>query len=209
MSLPPDELERVKSREIFRVLDFYNKSFTIYLAIAISYTEKIPEEMNNTIRNAFSHLARLRDAHQEESIRAEGQKAIDHIERANRDCLKAAILHAHAALEDLILDVIFHHGRLTPALDGQRSRLREERKLAYIAETRGESGQTEKLVLHLQMIEYLSEEIKRHYPEAGGRLTRWRRFMKRWFHPVGYLVIGTALGVLARHYLDLMISRFY
>ncbi|MBF0418510.1 MAG: hypothetical protein HQL86_09715 [Magnetococcales bacterium] len=144
--------------------------------------------MNNTICNAFSHLARLRDAHHMEQIRAEGQRAIDHIERANRDCLKAAIIQAHAALEELILDTTFHHGRLTPALDGQLNRLREERK---------------------------TEEIKTQYPETGSRLTRLQRVMKRWHHPLplGYVVsavIGTVVGcILIKPYLQPLLDRFF
>ncbi|MEO5346336.1 MAG: hypothetical protein H7834_08165 [Magnetococcus sp. YQC-9] len=168
--------------------------------------------MNNHVRNAFSHLARIQHINQIEEIQKEADCAIAHIERANRDCLKAAIIYARGRLDDLILEVHFHHGTLTPALETQFKRLVQERKQAYITETRGDGAQTEKLETILRLTEHLSDQIKQHYQEAGSRLTPLQRRMKRWFRPINLfvtLLLGTAFGVVIRPHVDQWFSRLF
>lgn len=80
-----DELER--GREIARALTYYQKNFTRFLAQLIGVEERLPEACNNEIRNAFTHVARAQVSPSIEEVRKEIDRAIDHIERASRDCL--------------------------------------------------------------------------------------------------------------------------
>ncbi|MBF0342054.1 MAG: hypothetical protein HQL95_13985 [Magnetococcales bacterium] len=141
----PVNLETVRSQAISRVLLYYFEKFTVHLAITISVTKKLPEEINNHIRNAFTHVSRIQIAASTDQIKEESAAAIKHIERANRDCLKASIMQTRETLENLILDVKFFRGSLSPTLDAQYNDLKRLRKEAYITESRGDNHQTSKL----------------------------------------------------------------
>ena len=71
MSESSREIATVKEQEVARVLAFYSEKFTKYLSATISLAEKIPEEINNHIRNAFTHLARVQFCSDEDKVRVE------------------------------------------------------------------------------------------------------------------------------------------
>jgi hypothetical protein len=197
------KIETVRDQEVARVLAFYSEKFTKYLSATISFSEKIPEEINNHIRNAFTHLARVQFCVDEEKVMVEVNHAINHIERANRDCLKASIICTREVLEDMKLDVYFHYGSLTPAIDAQYKKIQQIREEAYALESRGDGDQTQKLEEVLRLILHTTEQVKEQYQEVGYKKTRIVRVVKRWFRPVFYvpsIIIGTVFGIVAKTY---------
>ncbi|MEO5333314.1 MAG: hypothetical protein H7839_14965 [Magnetococcus sp. YQC-5] len=205
------EIETIKGQEVARVLVFYSEKFTKYLSTTISVSEKIPEEINNHIRNAFTHLARVQFCVDEDKIRSEANQAINHIERANRDCLKASIICTRDTLNEMKLDVYFHHGSLTPAIDAQYKKIQQMREEAYAIESRGDDDQTQKLEEILRLILHTTEQIKEQYQEVGSKKTRIIRVIKRWFRPVIYapsIIIGTIFGVIIKTYAEDIINFF-
>ncbi|MEI9899113.1 MAG: hypothetical protein WDN31_02185 [Hyphomicrobium sp.] len=124
-----------------------------------------------------------------------------HIERANRDCLKVSIIKARAELEQLIADVAFYHGFLTPTMKATFARIKAERRAAYVSETKSDLTLVAKLEEILRMTMHLSDEIRDHYSVAGKKSARIIRKLKQWFRPVFYVLsalIGAIIGVLLK-----------
>ena len=204
------EFEKARAERVSSVLDFYYKNFTEYLATVISFTEALPEEINNQIRDAFTHMSRAGRAMTLEEVETQCKAALAHIERANRDCLKASIIKARGELDNLVADVVFYHGFLTPAIKAQRDAISTARKEAYQLESRGDENQSLKLEEILRMTMALSDEVRAHYSVAGKMRTRVMRFVKRWFRPISFVIIllvGTILGVLIRPWADQLITK--
>ena len=190
-----------RAEEVSSVLDFYHSDFTTYLATVISLTETLPEQINNQIRDAVTHLARANIADTLTEVQHQSRLARSHIERANRDCLKASIIAARVELDDLVQDVVFYHGFLTPAIKASYDDIRQLRKAAYQAETRGDDDQVAKLDEILRLTMALSGEVRAHYSVAGAKRTKLHRLFKRWFRPLAFVVtllVGTAIGIVAR-----------
>lgn len=205
------EVETVKTQEVARVLAFYSDKFTKYLSTTISISEKIPEEINNYIRNAFTHLARVQFCVDEDKVRVEASQAINHIERANRDCLKASIICTREKLDEMKLDVFFHYGSFTPALDAQYNKIQQAREEAYILESRGDDDQTQKLEELLRLILHTTEQVQMQYQEVGSKKSYIVRILKRWFRPVFYVpsvIMGMVLGFIVKTYIHDMIDFF-
>jgi hypothetical protein len=116
--------------------------FTQYMAAMIAISESVPEEINNQIRNAFTHVARAAHAETLTDVNAEVEKAIGHIERACRDCLKVSIIYARENLDQLVADVVFFYGFMPPDTKAKLATLKSLRREANVAEhvaTRGKS----------------------------------------------------------------------
>jgi hypothetical protein len=205
------KLDEHRTREITRVLNFYENDFTKYLATTIAYTETLPEEINNQIRDAFTHLTRAQQASTQAKITSEIDLSISHINRANRDCLKASIITARVELDDLVTDAVFYHGFLTPNLRTALSNLIDKRRKAYQSETLGDDDQVIKLEEILRLTMDLSDKIREHYSVAGLPKTKFLRAVMRWFRPISFVVtllVGTFLGALFRPLLVNFFSSF-
>lgn len=190
-----------RTEEVSSVLNFYHEKFTAYLATTIAFTEKLPEEINNQIRDAFTHLARANVLTSEDEIAGECKLAIGHIERANRDCLKACIIKTREELDNLLNDVAFHHGFPSPAIKTASDRIKIERKATYRAEAAGANDITQRLEEILRLTMDLCDEIRTHYSVAGKTRTRLGRWIRSWFKPlwtVIALLIGAIVGSVIR-----------
>ena len=91
--------------------DFYEDFMEVY-AMVVSTTETHPEQVNNKIRGALTHLARALD--RGDGCSEEVQKAQAHINRAKRDCLKVIIVQKHKAItpSEKVMNNVVHRGRL-------------------------------------------------------------------------------------------------
>lgn len=206
------DIEEHRAREIFRALSFYDENFTRYLATTISFTETLPEEINNQIRDAFSHLSRARNATSQREITRQVKLAISHIERANRDCLKASIIFAREELDELIADATFIGGFLTPTVKQSYKSLKEKRRSAYQTETRGDDKLNGSLEEILRLTIKISDDIKKEYTASGKPTTRVFRSIKRWSRPIFMLVslvLGTALGFVLKDYIAKLIALIW
>lgn len=202
-------MDEARTGEISSVLSYYYSEFTTYLATTISFTETLPEEINNQIRDAFTHLSRANASGEIDEIKQECRLAKRHVDRANRDCLKVSIIKARLELDQLIEDAVFYHGFLTPSIKASYKDVKAQRKKAYLAETRNESGIVENLEEVLRLTMFTADEVKAQYSVAGKTKTRIFRTFKRWFRPIAIvatLLIGTIIGVVLRPQIDQIFS---
>src|SRR5579875_3001772 len=74
-----------------RLQDFY--------AGAVALTEKQPDQVNNEVRNAVTHMARAYCADTRAAADQQLNQAVSHIERAMRDCLKLSVIELHDRIQ--------------------------------------------------------------------------------------------------------------
>lgn len=203
------DVDTRKVRALERASTVYLETFTRNLSIVIGAFERIPLEIDHQSRNAFTHVARAVSASDVVTVDREIERAVNHIDRANRDCLKAGIIAGRERLDDLVADISFHRGRLTPAQATELKYIDRLRREAYVAETSGEGASVDRLELILRHIMDLTDLLKVEFHEAGTRKTWLMRRLQRWYHPVVTVsftllgtVIGTVIGVLSRPHIE-------
>lgn len=190
-----DDIER--TRQVKNVLFHFDQNFTKYLAATIGLTEKLPEEVNNQIRNAMTHLARAQVAPTQSALGDEVSKAKSHIDRANRDCLKASIIVAREKLDNLVAEARFYHAGLTPELQTRLKNIAEDRQEAYKAEAQGRADIVVCLEKLLADIMFASDIIQETYREAGSKKAKLTRFLFRWYRPA-FTLVALVIGYVTR-----------
>jgi rRNA maturation protein Rpf1 len=169
-----DPLVMLKARLTRRAFKLFDQNFTKYMAVTISLTEAIPDQINNHIRNAFTHLSRACFANDKKDVEDEVNRAISHIERANRDCLKVSVLEQHDRLKSIFADIRFFHGFITPSIKSKYDNITQLRERSYEDEVRGDKNATDKLETLLRCTNELVEEIDNTYISIGLKRGRLR-----------------------------------
>jgi hypothetical protein len=81
-------------------LEYYSDFVTQYLAAAVSEIDRLPIEVLNEIRGAFTHLAKANKSGEgTEDYLAEVGNARRHLKRTSLDCLKLAIMACAERIE--------------------------------------------------------------------------------------------------------------
>lgn len=91
-----------RQRDIVEVLVDFHIRFSEAYASAVAFSETMPEQINNEIRNALTHLSRAADANAKghsDGVDPELASAKRHLERANRDCYKLAVISVNGQLQ--------------------------------------------------------------------------------------------------------------
>lgn len=203
------DLAGTKAYQIGSALEFYHQDFTQYLAAAISFSEKLPIEIDNQIRDAFTHLSRAHFATSIHDTISEVVKAKGHIERANRDCLKTAIILAREELEGIRANILLRHGVLSPVQESTYKQLKSMRKEAYLAETRGDVSVVKQLEEILRVTLALVDDFKDSHAEKTVKASALSNFFKRHSKIVAYGLFtlgGTAFGIIVRPYAGLIVD---
>lgn len=112
----------------------------VLFATAVSLTEKHPEQVNNEVRNAVTHLARAYAANSAADAQDELRRARGHVDRAKRDCLKISIIALHDKIRATCSEIKIVSGTLDPAFVVRRNDLTNERKRLLKDEIAGAPG---------------------------------------------------------------------
>lgn len=176
------EQRRVRAT-VVRVLkeDIHRDLMSLY-AIAVALNEQHPEQVNNEIRNAVSHLCRALQADSYADAEKQIKRAQEsHIERAKRDCLKLSI----AELTDRIRVALDHvkvtKGNISPALLETRRELLEKRELALTRDIEGIDGVLESLADAFNGMKTFYDDITASLNLPRSKVGRWRiKFRLAW-----------------------------
>ncbi|MBF0134438.1 MAG: hypothetical protein HQL75_17860 [Magnetococcales bacterium] len=157
------------------VADYLDDFSEIY-ATTIAITEIHPEQANNQIRNALTHLARALTSQDATAIRDNLEKAGSHIERGKRDCIKTAIALLKDRISSTLYRIEHEHGLIPRSIKDRLRIIEAKRKSAYKNEAKGDisvSGEMEDILADLlELEESLFETF--HIP---GKVIF---FLKRW-----------------------------
>ncbi len=199
-------LPDLKTQEFSRAFGIFRGGFTKHLATVISLTEKIPDQAGNHIRNAFTHLARADSLSDRREIEKEVEKAINHIERASRDCLKISIIFLHDRLKSMVADARAFYGRTTPSINTGMREIREAREKVCRDEAENASDVASDYEIIVLRGINLENEINAAYNEHfTWNKRQFSHFIMRWSSPISYvaaIAIGFALRSIADDLFD-------
>ena len=108
---------------------------------------ELPEQMNNEIRNAFTHLSRIHFAETIKEIDNERSKGLGHIHRAARDCLKYTVFHLHKRLQTQHKWARVLHKAVSPDLCARSSEIKTKVRAVIARETKGQATEAEWLAI--------------------------------------------------------------
>lgn len=145
-------------------------------AMVVSTTETHPEQVNNKIRGALTHLARALD--RGDGCSEEVQKAQAHIDRTKRDCLKVIIVQKHKAIRGTLWRLEEQDGILPSSVHRRLSSFEEKRKSAFHAEARGDKKAGKLLYSLVNEILSFEEYLHGAYIIPGETSTRIRRAIR-------------------------------
>lgn len=115
-----------------------------FFAQAVAFTEKVPDQVNNELRNALTHFSRAYSAASYLDAEADLRRAAAHIDRAKRDCLKLSIICLHERIQALCGQVKAVSGTLDPAFLARRNQLTADRKQVLRDEISGAGSDGER-----------------------------------------------------------------
>jgi hypothetical protein len=197
-----DEFKQLRIDKINEVLLFYEEYFTKCFAKVISLTEIIPEQMNNDIRNAFSHLLRINIVQTELEIFSEADKAIGHIELACRDCLEICISEVHDKITIQFNYVLPYYKAISPQHVAEIRWLLKERDDIDLAETNGEK------FLIKRFEEVLNRMLDLQTSFQPSKISKLKLLLTQWFGAsmagaigkIIFVLIGFATAWLANYF---------
>lgn len=147
---------------------YYDDLLNVY-GLTIALTETHPEQVNNEIRNALTHLARVRLAKKEDDLHEEIKRSIGHFERGKKDCLKLCIATLHERVTRTVKTIEITKGLVNSKYKLSLKSVEEQRKQAFIKESKNDSTKAtsllEKLTYDLLDIE---DELAKDYPGVKG-----------------------------------------
>jgi hypothetical protein len=120
----------------FLQADFFD-TLSRYYAEGVAYSSKHPQNINNELRNALTHLARALNAPNMKDAQENMDSAGRHIERFKRDCLKVAVIYSGKDTNDLINHAYRRFKDIDPTLTVESSRIVRRRVSVTVKEAIG------------------------------------------------------------------------
>lgn len=199
---------------IVAVLEDFQKRFSEAYAVAISVTEVMPEQINNEMRNALTHLARASVAHDEVRFAAEVDAAERHVERAIRDCYKVAIIEKRELIDKCSTVIQVTRGGFTKNIADKISSTIVIRKEILLDEQRtnfqplGDQKVTIRYERLYALLEEVHTEIREQYGLTDERAASFPRCYRltRIISWAGSLAVAYILGILTNYSTDSVIK---
>jgi len=180
------------------VEEIYGEFLDLYAA-AVSLTERHPEQVNNELRNALTHLSRAVASDDFSAANREIDKAKTHVERAKRDAAKVAVIELRDLIADACADIKLLNGTIDPAFVVRRDQLSKERKSILKREAQGVHVLNDFVEFYLKA-DALHDDLIQTLNGQGRRLPRWRyrliaarRHILGWIVAIGVGVLGSAV----------------
>lgn len=186
--------------------DYYAETLDIY-GLTISLIEKHPEQANNEIRNALTHLARALASKEPATSKVEMDKAKGHFERAQKDCLKLCILELHERMMHSIHIIEYSEGTIRSDIKLRLRKLERDRKDAFVKESRNDDSDTmeafKKITYDLLDLE---DQILQAHPNAGSKGSMVRYWwVWSWIH-ARKIIYAVSVGIIASAAIGLIVS---
>lgn len=179
------------------LVDEIHGQFLDLYAAAVSLTEKHPEQVNNELRNAMTHLSRAAAMDDFLPAQAEIAKAVAHIERAKRDAVKVAVIALRDLIADASADIKLLNGTVDPGFIVRRDEVAKKRKQLLKQESQGAPVLNGFVQLYLEADE-LHDDLVGVLATAGRRRGRWFYRFLSWRKAGLGFVVGILVAVLGR-----------
>ncbi len=117
--------------------DYFKEFLQIY-GLTISVAEQHPEQANNEVRNAVTHLGRALQAKSEDVADEQIEAARRHLKRARLDCLKLCIITKHSELHSQVYRIEMDEGLVSRPIKTKLRKIRNARLCIFIKESLGD-----------------------------------------------------------------------
>ena len=160
-------------------------------AAAVSATEKHPEQVNNELRNALTHIARAVSVPDLETANGELEKALSHIERAKRDAVKIAVIFLRDRIAEACGDIKRLNGSIETGFLVRRDVITRKRKLLLKREAKGHQVLNEFIELYLE-----TDDLNDELHSVLALTTKLRPRWQYWLHSMRRQFVAGAVGVM-------------
>ncbi len=143
-------------------------------ALTIAFTETHPEQINNEVRNALTHLTRGLTASSTKESAAEIRRARSHFERAKRDSLKLAIIAKRDQIRSAVLRIEIKEGTVPNPIRRRLKEIEHTRRRLYKEEVKGALVAKDLEGLLADVLD-LEDAIYDSFEVPGPMITAWRR----------------------------------
>ncbi len=176
--------------------DYFDDFLNVY-GLTIALTETHPEQANNEVRNALTHIGRALNAPKED---AHGQisAAKRHFKRAKLDCLKLCVVRKQNDLHNLMSRIEVEEGFVPRPIKVRLKGMMKLRRKIFTAESAGDdvADTLEKLLMDMLEMEdeLLSErEIPRNYLS---KYRIWAYKLKRFSKAASFAIVCSVLAAV-------------
>ncbi len=166
-----------------------------YYALSVSYSGRHPQNVNNELRNAVTHMSRALVSDTIEAARRQLEAAERHVERFKRDCLKIAVIYASKNTGDIIKTAHSSFGNRDPYVALEALAIVRQRYGIIISEVRGDPEIAASWEALLLRIERLRERVLSANPLLDIKKHLWF-FAVHWFLKVLkqlWILVGMAI----------------
>lgn len=205
-----------REEQILGLLRDYHERFSFAYAAALIHAEEIPEQVNNEIRNALTHLSRAAAVDDRQLGQPEIDKSSSHLERAVRDCYKLAVINVNRRIQKAIWVLDEARGGVVASTARNYNELLKERRRVISEEQKTATGseQFQKIARAYEDLftglVFVYDKILEDYHLTEDKILgfpRWWRVRKAVLWLSGVLV-GFMLSVVANHYTDSVVRSF-
>ncbi len=204
MALSPQERSDVLHRIGAFLEGEFARVLAQYYARTVAYAAKHPQNINNELRNAVTHMSRALVSDDVVAANKEMDAAERHVERFKRDCLKVAVVYAGRNASELMKRAELAGGRVSPQLSLSAAAIVMKRYQILFEEVRGDEHSAAKWEAVLLDIERIREQVIQSHNVLDERRYKVPLFIARVVTGVqkawawaGLALLGTALGAMA------------
>ncbi|MCG8029242.1 MAG: hypothetical protein N0E59_18230 [Candidatus Thiodiazotropha taylori] len=196
MPLSDEEQQNVqKAVEDVILKDYFDDFLDVY-GTTISIAESHPEQINNEIRNALTHLARAYEADNLSTSNSNIQQARAHIERAKRDSLKLSIITKRDQIHSEIFRIEVIEGAVPRPLKTKIRNIEKARRGAFRKETQGESVTTILEEILVDALE-LEDQLLTQYQDPGTITPKLKQYWIKTARFAGKASLAIVLSIIA------------
>jgi hypothetical protein len=197
MALTAQERAVVESYIIkFLQTDFID-TLSLYYAEGVAYSSRHPQNINNELRNALTHLARALNAPSMHEAQDNMDSAGRHIERFKRDCLKVAVIYSGKDVNNLLTHAHRRFKGVDPSLTIEASKIVRSRVDATIKEAIGIEQSVPTWEALALRIGQLRERIFALYPSLDPKKIWLPLWAYKLWDIFKFVTASLVLGVLA------------
>jgi len=178
--MPEESEKREITRQVITVIEQdYCQDFLEIYGTAISVVEIHPEQTNNEIRNALTHLGRALACESVAEAQGNIEKARGHIERGKRDCLKLAIIAKRDQIASAVFRIETVEGAIPRAIKQRLRQIEMKRRVTFRSESNGDEHVSAPLEEILADALELEEQLLGQFTVPGKGSTAIYRFVRR------------------------------
>jgi hypothetical protein len=172
-------------------------NFMDFYATAVALTETQPDQVNNEVRNAVTHLGRALIAGSEKEAHDQIRLGRAHIERATRDAIKLSVLELTDRIHDACEEIKLRTGTIGAPFIARRDQVTAKRKKVLRAEIDGDPDVIQLFVELFNDADQLEADLTSEFNLKKHLTPPWRRAIVRFRRSIWGAFAAVMIGLIA------------